>query len=314
MTKDIFSEILTRLRNATYINQQEVEVPKTRITQALASILFQEGLIMGILISSFFTQERKSFMFLRLKYHGTKNVSIIIRLQRMSCSGLRIYISYKEIPKILGDSGLIVLSTSHGLITDRESRRRNLGGELICFMCLFMKVRSSVKKMCGKCRLVRRRNKVLVICDKVKHKQRQRLHLFKIFFMINFVLRAFNQGKRTKQKVRKGIVHIQATYNNTLVTISIIRGGVIAWSSSGACGFRGARKSTPFAAKTAAEIAAKKCLEQGIREVRVYVWGPGPGRETAIRGINEAGLRVVLIRDITSLPHNGCRAPKRRRV
>jgi small subunit ribosomal protein S11 len=132
--------------------------------------------------------------------------------------------------------------------------------------------------------------------------------------MVNFALRTLNRGKRTKQKVRKGIVHIQATYNNTLITISTTQGGVLAWSSSGACGFRGARKSTPFAAKAAAEVAAKKCLEQGIREVRVYVWGPGPGRETAIRGINEAGLRVILIRDITSLPHNGCRAPKRRRV
>jgi small subunit ribosomal protein S11 len=109
-------------------------------------------------------------------------------------------------------------------------------------------------------------------------------------------------------------VHIQATYNNTLVTISTIQGGVFAWSSAGACGFRGARKSTPFAAKIAAENATKSCLEQGMLEARVYVWGPGPGRETAIRGIYEAGLRVTLIRDITSLPHNGCRAPKRRRV
>jgi len=120
--------------------------------------------------------------------------------------------------------------------------------------------------------------------------------------------------KRIKRKVQKGIVHIQATYNNTLVTISTIKGGVLGWSSSGACGFRGARKSTPFAAKTAAENTAKKCFEQGIRDARVYVWGPGTGRETAIRGIYEAGLRVTVIRDITSLPHNGCRAPKRRRV
>lgn len=121
-------------------------------------------------------------------------------------------------------------------------------------------------------------------------------------------------AKKVKRKVPKGIVHIQATYNNTLVTISTPQGGVVSWSSAGACGFRGARKSTPFAAKTAAEAAAKKSLEQGMREARVYVWGPGPGRETAIRGIHEAGLRVTLIRDITSLPHNGCRAPKRRRV
>ena len=132
--------------------------------------------------------------------------------------------------------------------------------------------------------------------------------------MTSSISKTFNRGKRIKQKVKKGIVHIQATYNNTLVTISTIQGGVVSWSSAGACGFRGARKSTPFAAKIAAENATKKCLEQGILEARVYVWGPGPGRETAIRGIHEAGLRVTLIRDITSLPHNGCRAPKRRRV
>jgi small subunit ribosomal protein S11 len=121
-------------------------------------------------------------------------------------------------------------------------------------------------------------------------------------------------NKRTKQKVQKGIVHIQATYNNTLVTISTIQGGVLAWGSAGSCRFRGARKSTPFAAKIAAETTAKQCFERGIRETRVYVWGPGPGREIAIRGIYEAGIRVTLIRDITSLPHNGCRSPKRRRV
>lgn len=132
--------------------------------------------------------------------------------------------------------------------------------------------------------------------------------------MLNFNLKISTQRKRIKRKVQKGVVHIQSTYNNTLVTISTVQGGVLFWSSAGACGFRGARKSTPFAAKTAAENAAKKCLEQGIREVRVYVWGPGPGRETAIRGVHEAGLRVTLIRDITSLPHNGCRAPKSRRV
>ena len=132
--------------------------------------------------------------------------------------------------------------------------------------------------------------------------------------MKTLISKTLNQRKRSKRKVQQGIVHIQATYNNTLITISTFNGGVIAWSSAGACGFRGARKSTPFAAKIAAENAANKCLEQGIREARVYVWGPGPGRETAIRGIHEAGLRVTLIRDITALPHNGCRAPKRRRI
>jgi small subunit ribosomal protein S11 len=187
---------------------------------------------------------------------------------------------------------------------------------LFVLLIYIMKVRSSVKKLCNSCRLIRRQNKVLVICSNAKHKQRQGLFFLTAtcFFMANFSLRTLSRGKRTKQKVRKGIVHIQATYNNTLITVSTIQGDVLAWSSSGGCGFRGARKSTPFAAKVAAEVVAKKCLEQGIREVRVYVWGPGPGRETAIRGINEVGLRVILIRDITSVPHNGCRAPKRRRV
>ena len=132
--------------------------------------------------------------------------------------------------------------------------------------------------------------------------------------MVIFATKIFKQTKRTKRKVQKGIVHVHSTYNNTLVTVSTTQGGVVAWSSAGACGFRGARKSTPFAAKIAAENVAKTCLNQGIYEARVYVWGPGPGRETAIRGIYEAGLRVTLIRDITSLPHNGCRSPKRRRV
>lgn len=133
--------------------------------------------------------------------------------------------------------------------------------------------------------------------------------------MTNY-LQLYNVRKntRTKKKVQKGIVHVQATYNNTLVTISTIQGGVLAWSSAGACGFRGARKSTPFAAKTAAENVAQKCLELGIREARVYIWGPGPGRDAAVRGIYDIGLRVILIRDITTLPHNGCRAPKRRSV
>lgn len=126
--------------------------------------------------------------------------------------------------------------------------------------------------------------------------------------------KTFNRTKRVKRKLQKGIVHIRSTYNNTLITVRTAQGGVFSWRSAGACGFRGTRKSTPFAAKTAAEIATKKCMEQGIREARVYVWGPGVGRETAIRGVHETGVRVTLIRDITSLPHNGCRAPKRRRV
>jgi small subunit ribosomal protein S11 len=123
-----------------------------------------------------------------------------------------------------------------------------------------------------------------------------------------------SRRKRIKRKVQKGIVHIQATYNNTLVTISTIQGIVLTWNSAGASGFRGTRKSTPFAAKIAAENAIKKSLEQGLQEARVYVWGPGPGRETAIRRVHEIGIRVTMIRDITSLPHNGCRSPKRRRI
>jgi small subunit ribosomal protein S11 len=117
-----------------------------------------------------------------------------------------------------------------------------------------------------------------------------------------------------KKKVQKGIVHIRATYNNTIITISTVQGEVLAWSSSGVCGFRGAQKNTPFASKVVTRNAVKKCMEQGVREVRVYVFGPGPGREAAIRRVHEAGLSVTLIRDITSFSHNGCRARKRRRV
>jgi small subunit ribosomal protein S11 len=121
-------------------------------------------------------------------------------------------------------------------------------------------------------------------------------------------------AKKAKRKVPKGIVSIQATFNKTIVTVSTVDGEVLAWSSAGACGFKGARKSTPFAAKTAAEMAAKMSLEQGMREAQVLVKGPGSGRETAIRGLQEAGLEITLIRDITAIPHNGCRPPKKRRV
>ena len=118
--------------------------------------------------------------------------------------------------------------------------------------------------------------------------------------------------KKNKKKIPKGIVHIQATFNNTIVTITTIRGEVLSWSSSGACGFKGARKGTPFAAKTAASAAAKLSIAQGMKQAKVLVKGPGPGRETAIRGLQEAGLRVTVIRDVTPLPHNGCRPPKKR--
>src|SRR6056300_213444 len=118
--------------------------------------------------------------------------------------------------------------------------------------------------------------------------------------------------RRIKKKITRGIVSIQASFNNTIVSISGANGDVIAWSSAG--GFKGARKGTPFAAKTAAEAAAKTSFEYGVKEVQVFVKGPGPGRETAIRGLQEAGLDITLIRDITSIPHNGCRPPKKRRV
>jgi small subunit ribosomal protein S11 len=120
--------------------------------------------------------------------------------------------------------------------------------------------------------------------------------------------------KKIKRKIPKGIVHIQASFNNTIITVTNLKGEVIAWSSAGACGFKGARKGTPFAAKTAAEIAAKQSVDQGMREAKVMVKGPGPGRETAIRGLQEAGLLISLIRDITPIPHNGCRPPKKRRI
>jgi small subunit ribosomal protein S11 len=121
-------------------------------------------------------------------------------------------------------------------------------------------------------------------------------------------------SKKAKRKTPKGVVHIQASFNNTIITITTLRGEVISWSSAGACGFRGARKGTPFAAKTAAATAAKESMTQGMQQARVMVKGIGPGRDTAIRGLQEAGLRVKLIRDITPIPHNGCRPPKKRRI
>ena len=123
-----------------------------------------------------------------------------------------------------------------------------------------------------------------------------------------------NVPKRVKRKVPQGIVHIQATFNNTIVTITNLKGDVLSWCSSGGCGFKGARKGTPFAARTAATTAAKQSMTQGVKEATVMVKGPGRGRETAIRGLQEAGLKITLIRDITAIPHNGCRPPKKRRV
>ena len=120
--------------------------------------------------------------------------------------------------------------------------------------------------------------------------------------------------KKVKKNVPRGIAHIRATFNNTLITISDEDGNVIAWSSSGAKGFKGSRKGTPFAAQIAAQDAAHKAREHGMKRVEIRVKGPGSGRESAIRALQAAGLDVIAIRDVTPIPHNGCRAPKRRRV
>jgi small subunit ribosomal protein S11 len=120
--------------------------------------------------------------------------------------------------------------------------------------------------------------------------------------------------KKVKKSVQSGIVHIQSTFNNTIVTITDVSGNVIAWSSAGVRGFKGSRKSTPFAAQLAAEDASKKAMEHGMRSVAVYVNGPGAGRESALRALQAAGFKITLIRDVTPIPHNGCRPPKRRRV
>lgn len=120
--------------------------------------------------------------------------------------------------------------------------------------------------------------------------------------------------RKEKKNVVKGNVYIQSTFNNTIVTSTDPTGAVIAWSSSGAEGFKGARKGTPFAAQSAAETVAKKSVDQGMKSVEVYVSGPGAGRETAIRALQVAGLEINLIKDTTPIPHNGCRPPKRRRV
>lgn len=120
--------------------------------------------------------------------------------------------------------------------------------------------------------------------------------------------------KKIKRVVTDGIAHVHASFNNTIVTITDVSGNVISWSSAGVRGFKGSRKSTPFAAQLAAEDAAKKAIEHGMRTVSVYVNGPGAGRESALRALQAAGFKVSLIRDITPIPHNGCRPPKRRRV
>ncbi len=120
--------------------------------------------------------------------------------------------------------------------------------------------------------------------------------------------------KKTKKNVSTGIAHIQSTFNNTVVSITDVNGNIVAWSSAGSRGFKGSRKSTPFAAQLAAEEAARKAMEHGMRSVAVFVKGPGAGRESALRALQTAGFKVTLIRDVTPVPHNGCRPPKRRRV
>jgi small subunit ribosomal protein S11 len=120
--------------------------------------------------------------------------------------------------------------------------------------------------------------------------------------------------KKEKKNITEGVAHIQSTFNNTIITITDMTGNVISWSSSGLQGFKGSRKSTPFAAQMAAEDAVRKAKDQGMRRVQVFIKGPGAGRESALRSLQLAGLTITLIRDITPVPHNGCRPPKRRRV
>ena len=122
------------------------------------------------------------------------------------------------------------------------------------------------------------------------------------------------KAKKVKKNISTGIVHIQSTFNNTVVTITDENGNTLSWSSSGMHGFKGSRKSTPFAAKIVAEDAGNKAREHGVKNVGVYVKGPGPGRESALRALHAIGFNISLIKDVTPVPHNGCRPPKRRRV
>lgn len=120
--------------------------------------------------------------------------------------------------------------------------------------------------------------------------------------------------KRGKKNISEGIAHIHSTFNNTIVTITDYQGNVISWASAGTMGFKGSRKGTPFAAQQAADSAAKKAMDHGVRTVQVFVRGPGAGRESALRSLQAAGFNISLIKDVTPIPHNGCRPPKRRRV
>ena len=120
--------------------------------------------------------------------------------------------------------------------------------------------------------------------------------------------------KKVKKNVQSGIAHVHSTFNNTMITVTDVAGNTVCWATAGAQGFKGSRKSTPFAAQIAAEECAKKAMDHGVRQVSVYVKGPGSGREAAVRAIQASGIKVTLIRDVTPIPHNGCRPPKRRRV
>jgi small subunit ribosomal protein S11 len=120
--------------------------------------------------------------------------------------------------------------------------------------------------------------------------------------------------RREKKNIEKGAVHIQSTFNNTIVTITDVYGNAISWASAGELGFKGSRKSTPFAAQSASETAAKAAMEHGLKTVEVFIKGPGAGRESAIRALETVGLQITMIKDVTPIPHNGCRPPKRRRV
>jgi small subunit ribosomal protein S11 len=121
-------------------------------------------------------------------------------------------------------------------------------------------------------------------------------------------------ARKSKKNVPSGVAHIRSTFNNTIVTITDQGGEAVSWASAGSSGFKGAKKGTPFAAQTAADSAARRAMDQGMRQIEVMVSGPGAGRETAIRALQGAGLEITLIRDVTPIPHNGCRPPKRRRV
>jgi small subunit ribosomal protein S11 len=132
--------------------------------------------------------------------------------------------------------------------------------------------------------------------------------------MVKAKLAAGGRKKKVKRSVPAGVAHIQATFNNTIITFTDFNGEVIAWSSSGSKGFKGSRKSTPFAAQVAAEDAARKAMDAGMRSVAILVKGPGSGRESAVRAIAATGMKVNMLKDVTPIPHNGCRAPKRRRV